>query len=168
MKRIDIYKDNILHPDMNAQDIFDAIGQIRRFERSDYHITLGELLDYFRDLEDKSIPVVLDYDESISVGSADSYRGIYRDLALSPDKNYHTVSDVVKELEISINRYFDGYKGGVFYMDKDTPLWISEYDSYLGRALVSVTKAGNRIILGTTIVDKKFIDLHIDESSIDQ
>ena len=61
-----------------------------------------------------------------------SYRGYYWQLALGYDrKKMHTVAEVLSELQNSIDKQFEGWKGGFFTMNEDTDVWISaEGDAY--------------------------------------
>jgi len=58
----------------------------------------------------------------------DSYRGYYKDLAIEYGQDCDiTVRDFHKMLMLSIGETYDGYKGGKFTMEKDTPLWVANY-----------------------------------------
>lgn len=57
-----------------------------------------------------------------------SYRGYYSDLSFEPSEEVRSVEDVVKMLETKcLGKEFTGYKGGEYFMDENTPIWIAEY-----------------------------------------
>lgn len=61
------------------------------------------------------------------VGHIHSWRGVYSQLALEPSKEIRTVSDTFAELQDTMGRKLEGYKGGDFLMAEDTLVWCSEY-----------------------------------------
>lgn len=57
-----------------------------------------------------------------------SYRGYYKDIAIAIGKketNY-TVEDLLSAAKNSIGFSFEGYKGGLFTMNKDSRFWVSK------------------------------------------
>ena len=63
-----------------------------------------------------------------NIYSPHSYRGHYSDLAFNQGQGTRTVGGLVEELKTKcLNQTFYGYKGGDYYMDIHTPLWIAEY-----------------------------------------
>lgn len=63
-----------------------------------------------------------------------SYRGDYAELAFSPAEAV-TVASMRANAQSAMGRAFDGYKGGVFVMQKSTRVWIAECDQGDGEAI---------------------------------
>jgi hypothetical protein len=61
----------------------------------------------------------------------DSYRGYYNHLALDFEepKTYPapTVADVLKIVKAAVGKTYQGYKGGDFTMDLETPVWVAHW-----------------------------------------
>ena len=71
----------------------------------------------------------------------DSYRGYYDELSLNPiDPNKEEVdlNRFVKMMEDSLGRAYYGYRGGEYYMYKDTFVWLSEYGESSGFAVTDI------------------------------
>ena len=118
------------------QNFINAMNSSMKDQRAKYHLTLGTMIEKLKTLPKES-RVIVDFNTR-TIGNAMSYRGYYSDLS------FDTVGDVVitvKEFlelcEESLGDTFTGYKGGDFYMDENTPLWIAEYGS-CGRAIVDL------------------------------
>jgi hypothetical protein len=77
--------------------------------------------------------IVLDLDgPDNAVGELTSWRGVYAHLAIDPAKHgtayaLKTVADALKNALAADGGTFEGYKGGEFRMDRNTPLWVSPY-----------------------------------------
>lgn len=59
-----------------------------------------------------------------------SYRGDYSQLAIGykePKEPYKTVDVFLAELRAVNGQTMQGYKGGDFVMDLDTPIWVANY-----------------------------------------
>lgn len=136
---------------MDLQKMIDAMGRISSQERSNYHLRLGDLVAAL-EAETDEFPVVYDFDEA-SPSAPESYRGYYSDLSFPPSPAPMTVGELLKEAKDAIGHTFEGYKGGDFEMDTDTPLWASPYGSSNGRAIMSVGKIGDRLVLSTKVID---------------
>ena len=107
---------------------FRLITTEMRNKRSATQMTLGEMILTLKAMpEDQTI-------EGISA-ERDSYRGYYDDLAFEPGVT--TVGELLKAAEKALGHTFEGYKGGEFIMEKNTPIWIANYGS-LGRKLISL------------------------------
>ena len=104
------------------QKLFDALSNGWRAQRGLEQMTLQRLIDKLKTFPpEKKI-------EKISCPH--SYRGYYSDLSFEREEGIQTVSDMLKILENEcLRKTFRGYKGGDFYMDEHTPLWIAEYGS---------------------------------------
>lgn len=137
---------------MDIQALFDTISDAARDTRKHYHMTIDTLSDVIAALPDRTIPVVFDYGTDTSVRSVDSYRGYYADLALEPGDQLCTADQLYVMLKRAHGATFEGYKGGDFVMDGDTPLWSAHYGS-TGPAIVDAKVIGDRLVLITKRVD---------------
>lgn len=92
--------------------------------------------------------VMTDMGESVS--NPHSYRGYYEQLAVEPSGQENTLSEVFgAELDAVIGTELEGWKGGEFYMDTDTPVWLSHEGTYSGRAIIGAELRGNILVLIT-------------------
>lgn len=64
-------------------------------------------------------------------------------------KHPATVGELVKALELAEGATFEGYKGGQFYMDSGSELWVSEHGEYSGLRVVGVEALPGRVDLVT-------------------
>ena len=89
-------------------------------------MTLGELVDA---LEKRPKKQGVYFDLLWLVPTClDSYRGYYEQLALGfrVDENPRlTVAELLKDCEAAIGERFQGWKGGEYMMDRDTPIWVA-------------------------------------------
>lgn len=88
-----------------------------------------------------------------TVGGVCSYRGFYSQLAIEPVQKEKptTVADLLDTLRDAVGKTFTGYKGGEYVMDRDTPVWVSEYGCSSGLQVYAVEDVGG-IDRGTRIV----------------
>ncbi len=85
-------------------------------------------------------------------GRLDSYRGFYDQLALAWHRDYDkqpTVADVLKDAQESVGKIFEGYKGGLYQMGRDTPVWVSNYGECDNQAVTGVTDRGWIVTIDT-------------------
>ncbi len=137
---------------MDIQKLVDTISEIGEKERSNYHATLGDLIDKLEKAkEDAEISP-----EIVGIGA---YRGYYSDIALctesgsdaykseldynSPTKDWEAWDkenrveikfsknphELAEQLKSLIGMYFDGYKGGYNKITREKPLWLATDDS---------------------------------------
>lgn len=134
---------------MDTQQFFNIISDANRETRSQYHVTLGELITalegvegnvYWNDVEGLEGPL-----------SFDSYRGYYSDIALS-DSTPPPASVLLEQAKIALETTFTGYKGGDFPADANKPLWRSEYGSASEEAIIDTRIEGNDLVLITKMV----------------
>lgn len=137
----------------DMQKILDTFGEGMRDVRSRYHLTLGSAIRQFKLLPPKYV-VVIEH-TNYSPGDEMSYRGYYSDLAFEPmnDGDPKSVEDFLAQLEHALNREYTGYKGGEFRMGDKTPLWISEYGTTSGIAIMSIHTEDGVVKLVTKEVD---------------
>jgi hypothetical protein len=134
---------------INMQAVVDALGQAGRNTRSNYHLTLGAAITALEALDDGAW---ITFDTSESPGELRSYRGYYSDLAFEPADSPATVGTVLASLRAALGATFEGYKGGDFIMDKETPLWVSHWGSCSDRALIGVAAVGGSVVFVTKLV----------------
>lgn len=119
-------------------------------QRSKEMFTLGNLIDelekYPKDWGVYILPFNLVPDFFCS------YRGYYRDLNLvvstrteAKYKNV-TVGDLLKMAKEADGNTFQGYKGGDFTMNRNTPIWVGDEDYSTGVAIAEVKKAYDGLI----------------------
>jgi hypothetical protein len=74
--------------------------------------------------------------------SVRSWRGSYDCLAIEPEEpkwaNHVTVADLIKTLEQAKHRLFDGYKGGEFYMDDASQVWVDRWGESTCTGIVGI------------------------------
>jgi len=101
------------------QHIFNELSKGWRAERSLSQMTLGRFIKELESLpKDKEIENICD---------PHSYRGYYSDLSFERKEGTQTVEELLNICKQCLGETFTGYKGGEFYMDEHTPLWIAEY-----------------------------------------
>ena len=102
-----------------AVDYLVKLSKGWRAERSLSHMTLGRFISELEKLpQDKEIE---------NVCEPHSYRGYYSDLALEKGSGTRTVASLIEQLKNEcLGQTFTGYKGGDFYMDENTPMWVAE------------------------------------------
>ena len=135
---------------MDVQKLFDAMSDACRQTRSQYHLTLGNMIEILRDQpKDRLVRV----SGTLYPCKARSYRGYYSDLAFEITSDRITCEEFLKECDSALGKTFEGFKGGDFIMGKDTPLWISEYGVSSGIAVVGSGIIDNELVLMTKKVD---------------
>lgn len=147
---------------MEIQNLINAISDAGAKERSNYHVTFGDLIDRLKQA-DNSLSI------SPKIVGIGAYRGYYSDIALctkSGSSSFRTAMDYdsVKDwekwnkenevlidfsgtpkelagiLESLIGKYFDGYKGGFNEITRDKPLWLaSDYGDCSNLAVLQIT-----------------------------
>lgn len=79
-----------------------------------------------------------------------SYRGYYSDLALGYQEYVDVyVKDVLASLKEALGKTYQGYKGGEFLMDEDTPVWVGTYGHAWDTGIVDVVRDGVITVLAT-------------------
>lgn len=85
----------------------------------------------------------------------DSWRGSYDELALhyTNEGDACTVADLIDVLERAIGKEFHGYKGGTYRMDKNTPVWVSNWGEAAETGIVDVVETSSQVTLRTKDLD---------------
>ena len=130
----------------------DSMNDMSMFERSNYHLTFGGLIEALLKADINSV-----FDKRIT--GIDSFRGYYSDIVLCTEKeglrvydeeyigeykdydkwykehNTHisklpsNANELGELLKSIIGKDFKGYKGGNFTITEDKPLWLGEDSS---------------------------------------
>jgi len=130
--------------EMDIQAFINAISEAGDRERSNYHLTLGKLIQGLEVAEPNAKVV---FDVGGSPCEPNSYRGYYSDLAFATTEDDVSVAELLEMAKESLGKEFTGYKGGEYVMTETTPLWKSEYG----------TSGNNEAIMGLIVVDGKVI-----------
>jgi hypothetical protein len=113
-----------------------AINETKLVESDDAPLSLGALIDalersltlpvaeYVGDPARRS--VYFDWCQRTPDG-IDSYRGIYSELALGIGDAEVLVGDFLKDCKSALGQTYNGYKGGLYTMSKDTQIWVANY-----------------------------------------
>lgn len=108
--------------------------------------SLKEIYNILDEIPDE-LPVIFDPDScrygemSPDIDGFHSYRGYYHHIAIEPtDENVPTVEEFKEAINDAIHQTFEGYKGGFFQMNEDTPVWIAYIGDYPG---IGITGIGN-------------------------
>jgi hypothetical protein len=124
-------------------------------------ITLGELI---KQLEKCKPETEVRFDFVYMVPTRfRSYRGFYAALALgygnSSDKQGNvertkepTVAELLELCYKANGEAYEGYKGGTYYMNNQTPVWVANYGEVGNTAIVSVLDQGWQAILLTSLI----------------
>ena len=135
--------------------------------RSLYHVTLGELIDFTKDMDPGAI-VHSDrpdaHADGIEIDFIGSYRGYYSDLALfvhefPKEKNSSAspVGGLHAHCKKLLGETVGGYKGGEYLMEEDTPLWYEtgDWGSSSQIAIINLEKDcdGNLVLVTKALGD---------------
>lgn len=149
--------------EIDIKKLLDTMSIALANERNKYHLTLGELIKHLETncAEDQIIEI--DYKENdyafpneCMLIEPHSYRGYYSDLAFETAEARQTVRELLIVVKECLGREFAGWKGGLFKMNEDTPLWISWHGCSSGLAIIAVNI--NREANTATLVIKKIED----------
>lgn len=138
---------------MDIQALMNTISDVARDTRKSYHMTIDSLTEMLEHLHDRTIPVYFDFGVKTSVGDLDSYRGYYSDLSLQPSDHVITAEQLYVKLKQAHGQTFEGYKGGKFVMDGDTPLWTAHYGDASGIAIIDARVDSGRLLLITKTIN---------------
>jgi hypothetical protein len=97
-------------------------------------MTLRQLLDALENVE-PTMPVI--YDMGVSPGRFTTYRGDYTQLALGAGPDLTVVGELLERGVDVIGTQLEGYKGGMYTMRQDTPVWAAESHHVSSLAIVA-------------------------------
>lgn len=113
-------------------------------------LTLGELILKCEAIQDTGQIVVFDKDNLGRPGAYLSWRGIYSELAITPQlEGSIKFGDFLEMSRASVGTTFEGYKGGEFVMSRHTPVWVAEYGWSGNTQIVDVKAEPDRVVLMT-------------------
>jgi hypothetical protein len=115
-------------------------------------LTLGELIDKFERiskrqkvrLDDGRTEAYVQFDfEYFFPNSIDSWRGSYNELALGfihadCGKDFITVRNFLRLLKETVGKTFEGWKGGQYKMERNTPVWVANPGNSGNTAVIDV------------------------------
>lgn len=105
--------------------------------RSENHLTLGRLISYL-EFSEPNLAVA-------NLHNPHSYRGYYTDLAFEWGPGYTFAKYLLHNCKHLLGQHFEGYRGGSYRMEMQTPLWIANY-GYCGHPVMSLD--GRTVSLG--------------------
>lgn len=111
--------------------------------------TLGVLLETIRHYPHKAA-VTCGFG---GVGTFDSYRGYYEDLALDPAGEVLTVGELLHSVLDADGATFQGYKGGDFHMSMSSSLWIASYGQATSLRFLGASFNGHTVFLHSREVE---------------
>ena len=135
---------------MDMQAFIDSMSASMRDTRSDYHLTLGALIDTLSNLSPEN--TVSFYDGTFP-GDEISYRGYYCDLAFEPTSESKTVGQLLQQCQKALGATYEGYKGGDYVMNEKTPLWKDSYGQCENIGIIAIVPNGDNWTLVTKELD---------------
>ena len=131
--------------------IYGAMARINSERKaSAANMRLGQFIEALAACE-PSLPVVLE--DGRGVHGFQSYRGYYEDLSIQPREMSKDVVEVLAEARACLGECFEGYKGGDFYMSKDSLLWVARYGETGGNMVTGIRPEATRVVIETTLHD---------------
>lgn len=118
----------------NTKRPFDMLSSLMREARKPYHVSLGTLRLL---AENNPTTLFVLKDDGRGIANPHSYRGYYEDLAFAPAYGETNGAQLAHLCGQALRFEFEGYKGGMFSYDENTPLWIANWGE-TGVALVDV------------------------------
>ena len=115
-------------------------------------LTIGEVLDAIKGVDDEL--TVLFAFGGVHPTTVDSWRGIYSEAAIGFSPGDYgdprrTVGEFRKELNNALNSSFDGWKGGEYTYERNTPLHVDNRGCYTNTELTRVEVTEYDVILHT-------------------
>ena len=117
------------------------------------NLTLGQFIEKLKLLKPEA-DITFDFG-LLYPDCFDSYRGYYKDLALgfTQEFNHTTAKTLLREAKSCIGRSFYGCKGGTYFMDKDTLLWVANYGISTTTAIVYVLDLDYHAVIITKYIE---------------
>lgn len=94
-----------------------------------------------------NVPII--YDFGIYPANAASYRGDYSELAFGFKSEPTTVQELLDVASAALGAVFEGYKGGQYYMGKNTRVWASAWGYYSGLQIVGLRENKDSVTILT-------------------
>lgn len=114
-------------------------------------LTLGQFLKGLTSINaDSNSHVVFDFEYAYPTRLR-SWRGAYEEIAFgfTSKDTAPILLDIIHEVRGSIGSIYEGYKGGLFMMKEDTPVWVSNYGHAGHTAIIGVFSNGYQVIIET-------------------
>lgn len=138
-----------------AKDLISAViaavnEQVRHKVEASGQMTLGV---FIAALERYKPDSYIEFDwGGLCPGSMRSYRGYYDHLAIDPTTGeYRYVKDLLEHAKAVLGTTMNGYKGGDYVMDEDTPLWVARWGDTSGTRVVAVIYDGYIVRIKTAV-----------------
>ncbi len=132
----------------SRQNIVDAVGKALAAQRSEYHLTLGQLIHQLSTVTEAQKDLFVETDFGVGIDRPHSYRGYYEDLAFCSSTSRKR-SEVLSSAMSALGSTYEGWKGGNYVMTEKTPLWISAQGENWGIAIVGLEVLDDKILLLT-------------------
>lgn len=153
-----------MEPNEMLQQYLAQAVKMQREERmrSSIQLTLGELIAqieaagvYDEDGKPKDVQYDFGY---IYPTVLDSWRGSYAELALGysenyPNENRVNAEQLLKDCKEAIGKTFEGYKGGDYVMDANTPVWVANYGDSSETGIVGILDKGYKLVILTSYME---------------
>lgn len=118
---------------MTIQQLINLMGAQGQAERAQTQLTLGKLIDVLKAMDPVAqVPNLCD---------PHSYRGYYCDIAFELNVGTRSAMSLLTECENALGQTFEGYKGGDYTTNANTPVWVALYGS-TGDKLIMVHPDG--------------------------
>jgi len=117
----------------NIQLLINGMNEQFQRERTESQMTLGSMI---KKLESMPAEAIIK-----GLGSLNSYRGFYCDLAFAPTNKGETISSLLERCKSAMGEVFEGYKGGEYVMGSLTPIWLAGYGD-TGDKIVAINDDG--------------------------
>ncbi|QRE76518.1 hypothetical protein [Methylobacterium aquaticum] len=119
-------------------------------------ITLGALIDAL-DRAEQDEMIRYDFGGFLPVRPV-SYRGFYDHLAIGFVEHHDAegllkVADLLAACRTADGATFQGYKGGSYTMNRDTPLWAANYGASTDTAIVGLKRASWGYVIETVFME---------------
>ena len=141
---------------MDIQKIIDDINEKMKIE-SGKEYNLGNLIDDLEKYKD-SIKHI-EFDDGSIPTDFDSWRGSYSELALGYKENGNEFAvSIWRKAYDSNGNIFEGYKGGEFEMDRNTPIHQANYGccgtDEGDRKIIGIKEDGEKVIILTRLEEE--------------
>jgi len=141
---------------MNMQDFINNINNTQKI-MSGKEYNLGNLIEDLKQYKDKFLQV--EFDDGNVPTEFSSWRGSYCELALEYSDEGECYTDELYRKAFNVNgSMYEGYKGGEFIMDLETPIHQANYGEtgvhnkkgdYICKKVIGIKEKDNKIIIKT-------------------
>jgi hypothetical protein len=117
-------------------------------------LNLGEIIDKLSAfIHKKDSEIMYDFGNfyPYTVGS---WRGSYSEFSIGYNERYPiTLGKFIETLKMSVDTYFEGYKGGDFKMTAESRTWVANYSISGHTGIVDVIDADYYIVIATAFFE---------------